>query len=135
MPENKRHLQVTAALIVDREKVLIARRPAGTRHAGHWEFPGGKQEPGETLEECVIREIREELGLPVEVKDHFTSVDHDYGDFSLTLHAFFCHPPKEKRIEFPLETTWTGLDDLEKYNFLPPDLEIIARLNNLGCLK
>ena len=85
-------LDVTAALIVRQGKILVARRPYGTRHAGWWEFPGGKQESGETLEACLAREIQEELSLTIDVVRPYARVEHDDGEIALTLHAFLCRP-------------------------------------------
>jgi len=84
----KPHYQVAAGLIRRGDELLIAQRPAEGMLGGLWEFPGGKQEPGETLPECLVREIREELGIKIEVDERLTSVDHAYSHFSITLHAF-----------------------------------------------
>jgi len=129
----KPHLQVTAALIFSEGRVLICRRKAGGRHGGYWEFPGGKQEPGESLEECLVREIKEELDLEIEVGGHFISVDHDWGDFSLTLHAFFCRPlsgtPAAKDGQ---ALAWAEPHDLDRHDLLPADREITRALQS--CL-
>ena len=129
MSEDKPHLQVTAALIFQADQVLITRRAAGSRHEGRWEFPGGKQEPGEGLEACLTREIKEELDLDIEVGTHFLSLDHDYGDFSLTLHAFIC---KSCGTIDPAAVAccraWVRPADLELYDLLPPDRAIAGLL-------
>ena len=70
--------------------VLIARRPADGLLGGMWEFPGGKQQPGETLEDCLIRELREELGVAAEITGQLGSYRHAYTHFRVTLHAFHC---------------------------------------------
>ena len=89
VPKKQRpHYQVAAGLIRKGDELLIAQRPAEGMLGGLWEFPGGKQEPGETLPECLVREIREELGIEIEVGARLTSVDHAYSHFSITLHAF-----------------------------------------------
>ena len=86
--KQKPHYQVAAGLIRKGDELLIAQRPVEGMLGGLWEFPGGKQEPGETLPECLVREIREELGIEIEVDERLTSVDHAYSHFSITLHAF-----------------------------------------------
>lgn len=86
--KRKPHYQVAAGLIRKGDKLLIAQRPSEGMLGGLWEFPGGKQEEGETLEECLVREIREELGIEIAVEERLTSVDHAYSHFSITLHAF-----------------------------------------------
>lgn len=82
------HYQVAAGLIWREGELLVAQRPPEGMLGGMWEFPGGKQEAGETLQECLAREIREELDVQIEVHGHLVSVDHAYTHFSITLHAF-----------------------------------------------
>ena len=81
------HYEVAAGLIWKGRRLLIAQRPAGAMLGGLWEFPGGKQERGESLAECLRREIREELDIAIDVGDHLVSVDHGYSHFTITLHA------------------------------------------------
>lgn len=122
-PAKKRpHHHIAIGIIRDREgRLLIARRPENAMLGGLWEFPGGKQEPGETLPETVRRELREELGVEVEVESEpFQSIDHAYSHFSITLHAFFARlqdgsgPPKAHNGE-PLR--WVLRPDLAGYAF------------------
>ncbi len=83
------HYDVTAGIIWNaRGEVLIAQRPLDGLLGGLWEFPGGKQEAGESLPECLQRELREELAIEVEVGDLFTTVKHGFTHFKITLHAF-----------------------------------------------
>ena len=82
------HLQVTAGIIRRAGKLLIAQRPPGGMLAGLWEFPGGKQEPEESLAECLRREIMEELGIIIDVEEEIACVDHEFTHLSITLHAF-----------------------------------------------
>ncbi|HZW02849.1 MAG TPA: A/G-specific adenine glycosylase [Anaerolineaceae bacterium] len=84
------HLTVTAAVIERGGELLLARRPAEGLLGGLWEFPGGKLEPGETLEQCLRREIQEELGVDVQVGSPFGVYEHAYTHFRVTLHAFRC---------------------------------------------
>ncbi|HWR66609.1 MAG TPA: A/G-specific adenine glycosylase [Bellilinea sp.] len=84
------HYAVTAAVIQRDGQLLIARRPPDGLLGGMWEFPGGKQEPGETLAECLEREIREELGAVVTVGAEVGVFRHAYTHFKVTLHAFYC---------------------------------------------
>jgi len=127
--EPKPHFQVTAAVTVQGDRILIARRPPGARHAGRWEFPGGKQEPGETLEACLVREIEEELGLTVSVEKYLVGVDHDDGDMALTLHAYLCRPAPTLNLR-PDDRgrAWVTMDELSSYDLLPPDREIVRFL-------
>lgn len=81
-------VQVVAALIRQGEKFMIFQRPITKTRAFQWEFVGGKAEPGETLEEALIRECREEIGVTVKVDDIFMEVDHEYPDISIHLTLF-----------------------------------------------
>lgn len=82
------HYIVAAAVIQRNGHVLIAQRPQGGLLGGMWEFPGGKQKPGESLEACLKREICEELGVDIQVGDHLGMYEHAYSHFRVTLHAF-----------------------------------------------
>ena len=129
MNNQPRTIHVTAAVILKNGRVLIGCRPAGARHGSHWEFPGGKQEVGESLSECLVREIREELNVDIRVKGHCVSVHHDYGDSSIILHAFYCLPVGEQPM--PPESDdiiVTPVTDLVDYDLLPPDREIAQLL-------
>src|SRR3954454_21204073 len=71
-------------------KVLICQRPEGKSFAGYWEFPGGKREPGETLEQCLRRELREELAIEVTPVHALSTLDHDYPRGPIRLHPWVC---------------------------------------------
>jgi len=113
--------------------VLLAERPAGKSMAGLWEFPGGKVEPGERPEQCLIRELNEELGITVkeECLAPFAFASHDYGDFHLLMPLFLCRrwegivqPQEGQRI------TWVFTRDLSKYPVPPADVSLIAQLRD-----
>ena len=88
-PKKKRpHYQVAAGVISKGRQLLIAQRPSDGMLGGLWEFPGGKQEQGETLEACLRREVEEELAIEIDVGSHLLSVDHGFTHFSITLHVF-----------------------------------------------
>jgi A/G-specific adenine glycosylase len=84
------HYTVTAAVIRRNGKILLAKRPSKGLLGGMWEFPGGKVENGESLEACLVREIREELGVEIHVGEAFGIYRHAYTHFRITLHAFLC---------------------------------------------
>lgn len=85
------HYEATAAVIPDSQgRVLLARRKARSFLGGLWEFPGGKREPGESLQECLARELREELGIDVVVGEHLVTLECGYTHFRVTLHTFCC---------------------------------------------
>lgn len=130
MKENKPHFYVTAGLIWQDGRVLITRRPEGNHLAGFWEFPGGKKETGETLRECLEREIKEELGIEIAAHKVLLVVHHEYETRSITLNVFHCIDLKgqPKALEGQ-EIRWVYLDEIKKYTFPPPDLKVIEFLN------
>jgi A/G-specific adenine glycosylase len=123
------HYDVTAAVIEHENRLLIAQRPMEGMLGGLWEFPGGKQEAGETLAECLRREIREELGLSIEVGPLVTAVKHSYTHFKITLHAFRCRlvsgTPQALGVA---DWRWVTLAEIEDFAFPRTDLQIIAVL-------
>lgn len=99
-------------------EVLIARRRAGTVYAGYWEFPGGKVEAGETIEACVVREIREELGLTVTVDEKLLVVEHDYPHGQVRLHVMRCRWVAGKAENHEVaEHRWVPIGLLGEYRF------------------
>ncbi len=121
---------MTAGLIFRSGKVLISRRQRGSHLAGMWEFPGGKREKGESLEECLERELTEELGIRTRVEGHCLTVDHTYDDRSISLHVFHCTllggDPEPLQSE---EIKWVSPSALRGLVFPPPDKEVIAYLS------
>jgi 8-oxo-dGTP diphosphatase len=125
----KRHMDVTAGIISRDGYILIARRPPGYHLAGLWEFPGGKQEQDETLEECLEREIKEELDIEIRVERLFMTVRHEYEKKIVSLHVFECACLKgdPKGLEGQ-EIKWVRPPELKEFEFPPPDQEVIERL-------
>jgi len=124
---------VTPALPWKGGKILITLRPEGSHLAGYWEFPGGKQEPGESLEACLEREIREELAMEVKAIQEVLQIDHDYETKSITLHLFQCH--WVKGTPTPLgcaELRWVKPEDLALYRLPPPDLRLLPAIHELA---
>jgi mutator protein MutT len=123
---SKPHVHVTAGLIWRDGRVLITRRPQGSHLAGYWEFPGGKQEPGESLDACLEREIMEELAVKVKVTEHLLQVDHDYDVKSISLHLFQCsNLVGEPQAVGCDDIRWVDPKDLDLYKLPPPDIRII----------
>ncbi len=128
------HFDVTAAVIRRADGcILIAQRPADGMLGGLWEFPGGKREPGESLPDCLRREIREELGIDIEVGAQIGTVRHAYSHFRITLYAFQCDyiSGKPQAIQCA-DWAWVTLDELDQYAFPITDQKIIAILKNGG---
>lgn len=126
------HYDVTAGLIRNSERhLLIAKRPDDKLLGGLWEFPGGKQEPGETLEDCLARELHEELNIQVAVGQFFVQVKHAYTHFKITLHVFECTwLPEGGEPECLACADWLWVDesDLEQFAFSAADRQVIAEL-------
>ena len=110
------HYTVTAAVLQRRGKVLLARRPSKGLLGGMWEFPGGKVEPGESLQDCLAREIQEELGVRIWVGEPVGVYEHAFSHFSITLHAFKCElvEGKPRPVE-AAELAWVAPADLKSY--------------------
>ena len=123
------HYIVCAAVIQRDGKVLLAKRPSKGLLGGLWEFPGGKIEKDETLAECLIREIREELEAGIQVGESFGVYQHAYTHFSITLHAFLCKLSQaEPQPVEAAEIAWVNPGDLSKYPMGKVDRQIARRL-------
>jgi len=130
------HYDVTAGLIRDdQERLLIAQRPLDGLLGGLWEFPGGKVEVGETLADCLQRELREELAIEVDVAGLFAVVDHAFTHFKITLHAFDCRyrgalPPHDEPQALGVrDWAWVVDAQLADYSFGKADRLVIAELS------
>ena len=121
-------VEVAAAIIQKEDKIFATRRGYG-KFKGMWEFPGGKVEPGETPEEAVVREIREELETEILVGRCFAEVDYDYPDFHLHMKCYLCTVKSGdlKLIEHS-EARWLTRESLESVEWLPADVGVIERL-------
>lgn len=137
MPETRPtipHKQIGVAVIWnDDGLILIDRRPQSGLLGGLWEFPGGKQEPGETIAQCIQREILEELGIQVEVGDRLITVDHTYSHFRVTLEVHHCrHVSGEPQPIECDEIRWVTLDEMDQFPFPAANVRIIEALRHSG---
>ena len=124
--------EVVAALIWRGERFLACQRPAHKARGLLWEFVGGKVEPGESPQQALIRECREELDVTVEVGEVFMEVEHHYPD--LTVHLTLFHasiPSGEPRKLEHNDIRWITVDEIDQYAFCPADEEILERLKQL----
>ncbi len=111
--------------------VLICRRKAGDTLGGYWEFPGGKQEEGETLEECLHREMREELAIRVVIIRPLILLEHDYPKARLRLHSFFCRLDEGEPTAIECdEFRWIKPHELPGYQFPPANDRLFAEVVN-----
>lgn len=122
-------IEVAAAIIRKNEKFLICQRPQDKSQGLLWEFPGGKLEPGETGEQAVIRECREELGVTLQVDSFFMDVTHEYPDRTVHLSVYNCSltDGEPVRLEHN-DIRWITASELGEFEFCPADIEIICRL-------
>ena len=116
-------IKVCAALIFNGSKVLLTSRPDHQDHAGYWEFPGGKIEPGETPAQCLVRELKEELNIDVAVYDTAYMLDHKYPDKHVSLRFMRCiiKNNQEPQALEQQEYAWVERDKLDDYSLLPAD--------------
>jgi len=131
-----RQVQVTAAILIEGGRLLAARRPAGAARGGLWELPGGKLEPGETLQGCLARELGEELGMDVAVGELFMTVTHDYPELRIALHAFLCRRRSEALA--PTEhdrVRWLSAAELQGVPWSDADRPLVAELKRRGLVS
>lgn len=127
-------VEVVAALIWDKDKFLICQRPKNKARALLWEFVGGKVEKGETKQQALIRECREELNITLDVGDVFCDVTHVYPDITVHLTLFNatikCGVPE--LVEHN-DMRWISVDEISDYEFCPADVEILKKIALLGA--
>lgn len=118
-------VNVVAAIIKDNDKIFATQRGYGDLKGG-WEFPGGKVENHETLQEALKREIKEELDVEIEVDDFLTKIEYDYPTFHLSMDCFFARIINGKlKLKEHSNAKWLASDELDSVDWLPADLTII----------
>lgn len=124
---------VAAAIIIRNGKIFIARRPEGKSLAHHWEFPGGKQETGETLPQTLHRELNEELGINAEIGSFFMKSSYQYEFGTVDINCYFAavSPDTEIASNEHEATAWAAPEELKNYNFAPADIPIVNALSKL----
>ncbi len=125
-------IEVVAALIWANDKFMICQRPVNKARALLWEFVGGKVEFGETKEQALIRECREELDIILSVGDAFMSVTHEYSDITVHLTLFNATIKKgHPRLIEHNDLKWITPDEIPSYEFCPADEEILKKITDL----
>lgn len=131
-----KNIEVVAAIIRKRDMVFATQRGYG-EFKDWWEFPGGKMEPGETPEQALVREIKEELSTDISVDKFLYTVDYDYPNFHLTMHCYMCSLLTEAlHLNEHEASRWLTVNDFDSVNWLPADKILLEYLEReLGVFK
>jgi 8-oxo-dGTP diphosphatase len=124
-----KYIEVTAAIMEKKGKILIAKRKVGSHLAGKWEFPGGKVEPGESPQECLQRELQEELAIHVQVEKFIGVNIHHYSHLSIMLLAYHVlWKAGDFRVKAHDCIKWVSIARLDEYDFAPADVPFVEKL-------
>lgn len=126
-----KELEITAGIIIKNNEVLIGQRKFHDKFGGKWEFPGGKLENSEVPEDCIVRELKEELNIDVVEFKHFLSYAQDFSSYKMIIHAFLITEYEGSfQINDHEKIVWTKIEKLDSYDFLEADKEIIKKLQS-----
>ena len=124
-------IHVVGALIWQEDRFMICQRPAEKKRGLLWEFVGGKVEPGETMEDALIRECREELDITLKVGEQFVQVDHEYPDIHIMLTIFHSEIAEGTPVlKEHADLKWIPVSDIDCYDFCPADGPVLEALKN-----
>lgn len=132
-PSKPTPMHVAAAVLFQDGEVLVARRAPGFRHAGSWEFPGGKIEPGESPETCLARELAEEFGIAVRVGEPVARSDYAYDFATVRIHAYRVEWISGEMVPRDHDAVaWATPSELAEYDLLPADIPIAERVAEMA---
>ncbi|MCC6240690.1 MAG: 8-oxo-dGTP diphosphatase MutT [Phycisphaerales bacterium] len=122
-------IHVAIGIIIDQGKILICRRRDDVHLGGSWEFPGGKVEPDESIQQCLIRELHEELGITARIDQALETIEYRYQQISVRLAPFICTIQSGAPTALSAsELRWVKPDELDNYTFPPANARLIAEL-------
>lgn len=127
-------IEIGMGILVHKSKIFVAQRNIMKHMGGMWEFPGGKLEAGETLQECVAREFMEEFGKEIKVGELFMDMTHTYenaGEFHLSAFWAFCDTDEIPEVNEHMAYQWLSPKDFDTLEFCPADIPLIEALKNL----
>ena len=131
----RKHIEVVAAIILRDGRIFATQRGYG-EWKDWWEFPGGKIEPGESTEDALKREIREELATEIEVDELLTTVEYDYPKFHLTMHCYLCTIISgDLSLLEHEDARWLAIDELDNVKWLPADKDVIEKLSTTFAMQ
>jgi len=126
MTNPPKRIDAAIAIVRRRGRILLCQRRAGDTFGGYWEFPGGKVEPGESLEDCLRRELREEIEIEVHPARALPHIDHQYPDALVRLHPFLCdHVSGEPQLIECQQAVWISPSELRQYTLPPANEQLI----------
>ncbi len=125
-----KRIEVSAGLVFHDGRLLITQRKPDAHLGGLWEFPGGKREPGETFESCLVRELLEELGITVDVVELIEEIPHDYPDKRVLLRFYRCRLVSGEPKPIGCHAlAWVTRDSLRNYSFPAADSSLLDKLD------
>ena len=128
METSRKTINVVAALIRDGKRVFATARGYGN-YKGWWEFPGGKVEPGESLEDALVREIREELDSEISVDKYISTIEYDYPEFHLSMRCYWCSLISgELVLKEAEDARWLDVETIDSVKWLPADITLIDEI-------
>ena len=128
MDTSRKIINVVAALIGDDKRVFATARGYGN-YKGWWEFPGGKVEPGESPEDALVREIREELDSEISVDEYISTIEYDYPEFHLSMRCYWCSLISGDLVLKEAEDAkWLDVETIDSVKWLPADVTLIDKI-------
>lgn len=130
----KKHYEVVAAIIQKDNLIFCCRRNNKKECPLKWEFPGGKIESGETREQALIREIKEELDCKINIEDFLITIEHEYENFSLTMHCYLCNLVEDEipHLVEHSDARWCNRNELYELDFAEADIKVLNKLKEIG---